>query len=35
MLDMIPDWHLLHDVPLQQIKNPIVFGAQELPLTFS
>jgi cytochrome P450 len=35
MLDMIPDWHLSHDVPLQQIKNPLVFGAQELPLAFS
>ncbi len=32
---MIPDWHLSHDVPLQQIKNPIVFGAQALPLIFS
>ncbi|QBD75010.1 cytochrome P450 [Ktedonosporobacter rubrisoli] len=35
MLDMIPDWRLSHDVPLKQIENPIVFGAQKLPLTFS
>lgn len=35
LLDMLPNWRLLHDVPLQQIRNPIVFGAQRLPLVFS
>ncbi|WP_220201300.1 cytochrome P450 [Reticulibacter mediterranei] len=35
LLDLLPNWRLLHNVPLEQIRNHIVFGAQRLPLVFS
>lgn len=31
-LDMLPDWQIRADPPVQQLQNQIVFGAQALPL---
>jgi hypothetical protein len=30
-LDLLPDWQIRTDPPIQQLQNQIVFGAQALP----